>query len=492
VVHPPPVRRRRWRTLVAASVVAAPAILATVSAPATAADGDPRVELSAPDRLVVESYRGHVWSDLGLRLDVHDAPLEIWMTRPDYESPVEVTVKKPSGDVTLPADAATRLGYLDGLLTMTLTPKGGGTSVTNAPPVCLGLVSERMDPAGPATSPYPRSCYFNPFAIGSVQGIPEGWSGSLVSEEGGSVRLKPGKYDVEYAVGDTYADAIGISAEDRVVTQRLVVERYRECRRCRPDAVPAATPRRPAAEEPRGPGVTALADLPEGTPTPDLRSLPAFDIGLNRKGTQLRFGANVWNGGNSPLVVDGFRRSGEDVMDAYQYFFDTDGEQVHYAEVGEMEWDADPTHQHWHFTDFARYELVSSATGEVVHSGKEAFCLANTDAVDLTGEGAQWQIREDDLGTSCGSYTSRSIREVLAAGWGDTYHQFRAGQAFPLKGVPDGTYEIRVIANPEGNLIESSTENNVSTRTIELRTTPKGERRVSVHQVGIIQDIFLG
>ena len=210
---------------------------------------------------------------------------------------------------------------------------------------------------------------------------------------------------------------------------------------------------------------------------PDLRSLPAFSIQVNRKGTQLQFAANVWNGGNSPLVVDGFRRAGEDVMDAYQYFLDEDGNQIAYQQVGTMVWHPAPTHMHWHFTDFATYELLNEDMTHAVRSGKESFCLANTDAVDFTGEGAEWSAYEDDLGSVCGGYEVRSIREVLSAGWGDTYAQFRAGQSFPIKNLADGVYYVRVLANPDGTLVESDTTNNESLRKVRIYTNKQGERQ---------------
>jgi hypothetical protein len=234
--------------------------------------------------------------------------------------------------------------------------------------------------------------------------------------------------------------------------------------------------------------VDSIADLPPGTPVPDLRPLPAFGIQVNRRGTQLQFSANVWNNGSSPLVVDGFRRADEDVMDAYQYFLDRDGNQVAYRQVGTMEWDPAPTHQHWHFRDFATYELLNADLSRAVRSGKEAFCLADTDAVDLTGDGADWQAQEEDLGSVCGGYEARSIREVLSGGWGDTYSQFRAGQSFPIKNLPDGIYYVRVVANPDDVLIESDTTNNESLRKVHIYTNRHGDRRVKVAPVGIVDE----
>ena len=147
------------------------------------------------------------------------------------------------------------------------------------------------------------------------------------------------------------------------------------------------------------------------------------------------------------MVVDGFRRPGEDVMDAYQYFFDADGNQTGYEQVGEMDWHA-ANHQHWHFDDFARYRLLKADKTNAVRSTKESFCLANTDAVDYTVPGADWRPENTDLSSACGGRDALSLREVLSSGSGDTYAQYRAGQSFNLEGLPNGRYYVAVEANP--------------------------------------------
>ena len=83
---------------------------------------------------------------------------------------------------------------------------------------------------------------------------------------------------------------------------------------------------------------TVRAADPAGLP--DLQPLPSWGIGVRRarRGDFLTFGANVWVSGNGPLVVEGFRREGERVMDAYQYFWE-DGAPVGRTRVGEMEFD---------------------------------------------------------------------------------------------------------------------------------------------------------
>ncbi len=89
-------------------------------------------------------------------------------------------------------------------------------------------------------------------------------------------------------------------------------------------------------------------------------------------------------------------------MDAYQYFFDADGNQTGYQQVGDDALARQPTHQHWHFKDFARYRLLDADMTLAVARRKEAFCLANTDAVDYTVPDADWQPENTDLATACG------------------------------------------------------------------------------------------
>ncbi len=80
--------------------------------------------------------------------------------------------------------------------------------------------------------------------------------------------------------------------------------------------------------------------------------------------------------------------------------------------------------------------------------------------------------------TSCGDYSSLSIREVLAAGWGDTYTQYRAGQSFDLT-RPAERHLLhrghRQPGEPPGRVLA---DNNVALRKIQLSGKP-GARKVT-------------
>jgi hypothetical protein len=176
--------------------------------------------------------------------------------------------------------------------------------------------------------------------------------------------------------------------------------------------------------------------------------------------------------------VQGFRRPGTDIMDAYQYFY-RDGEVVGQAPAGTLEYHAEEGHNHWHFTKFVAYSLLDATGQGVVRSHKQGFCLAPTDAINLLIPGSTQ--RPDSLGfhSVCGEESSLWIRETLPLGWGDTYLQAAPGQSFDITGVPNGTYFIAVRANPEGILYETTKSNNLTLRKVILGGQP-GARTVRV------------
>jgi len=473
-------RTRLRRGLGVVAALALPLSL-PVMAPAQAATPSVPFTLWTPAKITVMGFDGQVWSDLGIRAIAEGEPFELWSNRPNYNSLIHTEWRSSAGAVALPDGSMPDFGKLKTFLYLKFERSDGVIRKMAAGACFGGYSSQRVRPDAPARSPYPQQgCWSNPYSLGSVQGVQTGWASAILAQDA-PMRLKAGEYTMTVRIAKAYADLFHIPGPARVRTAHLSVTQEKCCDG--PTPVGRTTTDRvaqPAASEPTRSAAGSLAG-----PTPDLRTLPAFGIGVARNGNYLQFAANVWNGGDSPLVVDGFRREGEDLMDAYQYFFDQDGNQTGYQQVGQMHWDPRATHQHWHFEDFARYTLLDADKVEKVRSKKEAFCLANTDAVDTTVPGAAWNPYNTDLATACGDLSALSVREVLSSGWGDTYAQFRAGQSFNLKGLPNGKYYIAVIANPEHNLIESSYDNNVSLRKVWIGGTPD-HRTVSVPQVGII------
>ena len=204
--------------------------------------------------------------------------------------------------------------------------------------ICLNSYeAQRTRPDAPATSPYPSDCPYNSYTLGSVQGIERGWTSNVLGWQN-PLRLPRGKYDVTIEVAPKFVRGLragpgrreGHDPGDREEGQG---------RRGRGPA--RATEPRPHSKAPTGP-TTSDADALEGpVPEPEVPARLGHRHLLQRQ-RRCTFAATVWNGGNSPLVVDGFRSEGDDHMDAYQYFFDAEGNQTGYQQVGHFHWHAKP------------------------------------------------------------------------------------------------------------------------------------------------------
>lgn len=107
-------------------------------------------------------------------------------------------------------------------------------------------------------------------------------------------------------------------------------------------------------------------------------------------------------------------------------------------------------HRHYHFQQYAKYELVDPSTGYVWRAAKRGFCMLDTDPVP-TADGAE-PPRSAQF-KSCGG-VGYAGHQGISHGWADTYRFFLGGQYFVLDGgdgqpaVPPGDYVIRVTVNP--------------------------------------------
>ncbi|WP_328360652.1 lysyl oxidase family protein [Streptomyces sp. NBC_00445] len=540
--HRKRVKRSALAVSAALAVVAGVAATAPgAGAAPSSTPGKPKLKLiAASNSVTLERYewdgQAGVFLDLGTYVTVDNAPLEFKVKRKSYKDPVVAQQILRDGTKTttktLPAGLVKDFSGLPGFLEVSVKNTAGQEVAKTKGTYCPNNASGRIRPDGAATNHYPESCPTNPFTLGSVWGVEKGWaSNSSTFDYDKPLDLPAGQYTAKVRVAKKYRDLFGIpdsrptikvtvrqqqgdggggagltahsghsghagqqaaghaghhgpdaptpgalshALEDRGLAHHLGDGRGHT------DGSRIAPALKPATKRPTG-----RASVPD-VPKPDLRSLPAFNIAISdgedgdAPGKDyLAFSANVWNAGPAPLVVDGFRSPGKELMDAYQYFYDANGKQVGYTPTGTMEWDPREGHEHWHFTDFASYRLLSADQTKEVRSGKEAFCLANTDAVDYTVKNANWKPYNTDLSTACGQENSISVREVLDVGSGDTYTQDIPGQSFDITDVPNGTYYIQVIANPAKRLKETHTTNNVAVRKVVLGGTP-GARTVKV------------
>jgi len=504
------ISRKAGRTAVA--VTGAATLVALAAGGAGAASSQPRVAADVPLKLVAASTEvildrypdGSVVLDLGTHLVAGKKPIEVRATRKSYGHPVVGSQIVNGKAKALPKGMVTDFSGLAKFSHLTITDAKGKKVYDKDRTLCLNVQGSRTRPDAPATSPYPDGCTANPFTLGAVWGLQAGWSAATEGYDEGTLDLPLGKYTAKLTVNKAYRDFFKIGAYDSAVTLKVTVRNAPDCHDgghtdgCRQALAKAKAKVEgepglaKAAPKPHAKRPTGKASVPKG-PKPDLRSLPAWQIEVvpGKAGTPnagrdfLQFSANVWNAGPSTLVLDGFRQKGKDLMDAYQYFYDEKGKEVGYAKTGTMEWDARDGHTHWHFTDFARYSLLNAKQTEVVRSQKEAFCLAATDSIDYTVKNANWHPMNTDLHTACGNHGSLSVREVLDVGSGDTYVQSLPGQSFDITGLPNGTYFVEVMANPEKRLFESDLTNNKSLRKVILGGTPQ-HRTVKVPPVQLV------
>jgi hypothetical protein len=466
---------RRRRRIVSFGTIVFAALTALAGAPAAVAEDPPSLRLfAANSHIDVErDRRDFAYVDPGAWVASVGGAFELRVSRPDYETPVSVVQTDAATGAairTLPAELLDGWSGLKDFLHVSVEDAAGHPVVRQAFTFCPNTYYRaRLSDDGPLSTIYPYFCGGNPFTRGTVWGIEEAWAVSPIAEYAFGFEAPGRHYALRVWIDPSWVEALAISPED---AEAFVAVTAHDRGPGGDDPIPVD--RAPFARAPRVPVVTN----PDPGSLPQIVALPAWGIGVyHRKGKDfLTFNATEWNAGPGSLVVEGFRGADERLMDAYQYFL-VDGVPVGRTPIGRMEFH--PAHQHWHFRQFTEYSMLDAGSGEVAVSEKQSWCLANTDAIDLSVANANWGAFGGDLFTMCGGPGALWIREVLDVGWGDTYSQYVAGQAFDITDLANGDYYIRVHVNPTGSMLEGSTGDNVADRLIKLRGRP-GNRRVIV------------
>jgi hypothetical protein len=201
---------------------------------------------------------------------------------------------------------------------------------------------------------------------------------------------------------------------------------------------------------------------------PDLRALPPKELSPQTEmidGVQhhvLRFSAEITNVGTGPLELRGDSSTGRTLV--FQRIHDDAGG-VTEIPVGAFIFH--PAHDHWHFEDFASYELWTRADYDAwLASGRktgrprwrgtkttggqledQSFCLRDSFPNAALGRDPAPQRYLD-----CGPDV-----QGMSAGWVDGYPYFLPEQWIDLgpDGLTDGDYVLRVEADPLNRLRES-------------------------------------
>lgn len=218
-----------------------------------------------------------------------------------------------------------------------------------------------------------------------------------------------------------------------------------------------------ATSELRDPGIT----LPNVSPdVRDVQVLPlyVFDEATQtfvQRGPQLVFDSWVQNLGDVPLelVAD----DPDNPTTAMQCVSWTGHVCREKRVVGEYEWHNE--HGHFHFTDFADYQLRRlgpdgrpdySDSGLLAISEKVSFCLVDVSLIDSGDPAPPFYL-------SCGP-----TLQGVSPKWADVYGIGTPGQHLSVTGLTDGRYALIVTMDYADHLYESDNTDNVIEVTVEI------------------------
>lgn len=196
---------------------------------------------------------------------------------------------------------------------------------------------------------------------------------------------------------------------------------------------------------------------------PDLSDIiPPAEISVAGAGSsrQFQYTHDTYNGGPGPLVIQPAYNPASGTYQGTQYIYSLDAsgnwtiaQTIRIA--GSFLFDAAHGHFHFPFTSYGLYTVGADGNPgtPVATSGKISFCINDSFIYNssLPNAGAL-----GNLG-SCSDPTSLRGLDIGAV---DEYDQTDDGQAISLAGVPDGTYWLRAVVDPDDFLAEANKANN--------------------------------
>ena len=200
---------------------------------------------------------------------------------------------------------------------------------------------------------------------------------------------------------------------------------------------------------------------------PDLDQWAPANVYVAHHGKRrvLAFRSAVANIGQGPVWIEGRRKPRAKTMTAWQLVRRANGTVHRLPSAGYLRYDLAPTHSHWHFHPFERYELWKrGGTKALARDHKQGFCFGDRHPV---AQAARPHFRAGD----CGLYKPRlfGVQEGTSVGYVDIYPPEYHGQWIDITGMPDGRYVLVHRVNPEFALRERSYRNNEASVRIELR-----------------------
>src|SRR5690242_2839189 len=205
---------------------------------------------------------------------------------------------------------------------------------------------------------------------------------------------------------------------------------------------------------------------------PDLRDIIPTDrmsIVQTSNGKMFQYTHDTFNGGPGPLVIQPVFNAASGTYQGTQYIYSQNSsgtwtlrQQLPIA--GAFIFDSDHGHFHFPFVTYGLYTVAANGGPgtPVAVSDKVSFCINDSFIYDpsLPNAGAL-----GNLG-SCNDPTSLRGLNIGAV---DEYDQTDEGQSINISGVPDGTYWLRAVCDPENFLFDANKTNNETD--VEIRIT---------------------
>jgi hypothetical protein len=193
----------------------------------------------------------------------------------------------------------------------------------------------------------------------------------------------------------------------------------------------------------------------------------------------LRFSNTIANAGAGPVELkprkddcDGDGNPTNDRTAIQRIYRDADGDGVYRRAVDRAAdkrvtgcFEFSVAHGHWHFHDFADYQLLDVTSGQLVASNdKVGFCLLDTlhPYPGVPGSPRHRYYR----GCRRNSVQGQSV------GFADIYAWYVSSQWIDVTGIPNGDYCLVMTADPADQLLESDETDNAYRQ--QMRLTGSG------------------
>ena len=205
--------------------------------------------------------------------------------------------------------------------------------------------------------------------------------------------------------------------------------------------------------------ICLAAAAPANAALPDISQAPAplSDGGITAvqmgSQVQLQFPSQIDVGtGGGALTISGARQDTTvNTMDAFEAGVN--------GVVGAIQYNFDPTHQHWHYLALDRYDLRmhDPTLTEVARDQKTGFCLVQSE--DINPSNCQQK-----------NPSALSVSETINPGFSDVYDPSRDGQYIDITGLK-GTYELVQWVNADCRLADTGPANHTWATVLDIDAT---------------------